>query len=151
MTTCPLWLIQISTNKWNAHQNQTFGMSIKPLRTGICFHTKIINAWLTLFPSHSNSAQHPQRRTSPHRKSYKDLLINSSPQLSWSTSIFVILNEPKNRKNKTNVNYTRRKSVATRKDLKIHLARLLFNILLTSEFGVELFGRHGLGCIWHKA
>lgn len=39
------------------------------------------------------------------------------------------LNEPKNRKNKTNVNYTRRKSVTTRKDLKIHLARLLFNIL----------------------
>lgn len=153
MSTCPLWLMQISTNKWNTHQNQTFGVSIKPLRTCMCFHTKVINAWFTPFPSHSNCATPTAENITSQKKMKirnKNLPINSSPQLSWSTSISVIWTN-RNTAKITNTNSIRRKSAQTRKDLNIHLACLPFNILWTFEFGVELFGRHGVGCIWHGA
>lgn len=155
MTTCPLWQMQISTNKWTAHQNQTFGMSIKPLWTCICFHTKVINAWLTLFPCHSNCATTTTEKTLPHKKikNYKTKISQLTVILSCldhhQYPFFFYMN--RNIAKITNLNPIRRKLAQTRKDLKVYLAHLPFNILWTFEFGVELFGRHGVGCIWHEA
>lgn len=83
-----------------------------------CFH-------LTAIVHNTHNGEHHliekvTKRKPPNKQQSSVVMVNIN---------FCDLNEPKNRKNKTNVNYTRRKSVPTRKDLKIHLARLLFNIL----------------------
>lgn len=75
MSKCPLWLTANQYKQGKCTPKPDIWHVNQPLRTCICFHTKLINAWLTLFPSHSSCAT-PAQRTSTH--------------LSWSTSIFVI-------------------------------------------------------------